>query len=56
MFERKDKIYITDDEQSIMAQALIDMKNELHRQGRYTDCVDDLLIKVISVKKKKVRV
>lgn len=56
MFGNKVKIYITDDEQSIMAQALINMKNELHGQGRYTDCVDDLLIKVISAKKKKVRV
>ena len=56
MFEKKVQMYITDNEQAILATALIDMKNELHYQGRYTDCVDELLIKVIEPKKKRVKI
>ena len=32
MFEKKVQMYITDNEQAILAAALIDMKNELHQQ------------------------
>lgn len=49
MFKRKLQMHITSNEQRIIAEALIDMKNFLHSQGRYTDCVDELIIRVINI-------
>ena len=41
MREKKYHIYLTDDEQSRVIQSLINLKNNLIVQGRYTDAVDD---------------
>lgn len=56
MFEKKVQMYITDNEQAILAAALIDMKNELHQQGRYKDCVDEILMKVVKPKRRRVKI
>lgn len=40
-------------EYRIMVNALNDLRNSLIRQGRYTDTVDDLMIKVIDTKPKR---
>ena len=56
MFDKKVQMYITDNEQAILAAALIDMKNELHQQGRYTDCVDEILVKVVEPKRRRVKI
>lgn len=56
MFYKKMKMYMSDNEQSILIAALIDMKNTLHSQGRYTDCVDEILLKIIEPKKSKVKI
>lgn len=56
MFEKKIQMYISDNEQSILLAALIGMKNSLHAQGRYTDCIDEILLKVIEPKKRKVKI
>ena len=53
MREKKYHIYLTDDEQSRVIQSLINLKNNLIAQGRYTDAVDDVLCKVLTAKKKK---
>ena len=37
MREKKYHIYLTDDEQSRVIQSLIELKNNLAAQGRYTD-------------------
>ncbi|WP_288313105.1 hypothetical protein [uncultured Eubacterium sp.] len=37
-------------------QSLIRLKNSLIAQGRYTDAVDDILCKVLSAKKRKVKI
>lgn len=55
MFEKKVQMYINVDERSILTQALIDMKNDLHCQGRYTDAVDELIIKILEPKRKRVK-
>lgn len=49
MFKRKLYMQITSREQKLIVRSLIDLKNELTRQGRYTDPVDELLIKVLNV-------
>ena len=56
MREKKYHLYLTADEQSKVRQSLIDLKNNLIAQGRYTDAVDDVLLKVLSAKKKKLKI
>ncbi len=56
MREKKYHLYLTADEQSKVIQSLIDLKNNLIAQGRYIDAVDDVLLKVLSAKKKKLKI
>ena len=49
-------IYLNDDEYSRVIQTLIRLKNSLISQGRYTDGVDDVLCKVLSTKKRKLKI
>ena len=55
---RKEKchIYLRDEELKRVIVYLINLKNKLIAVGRYTDAVDELLCKVISTKKKKIKV
>ena len=39
------KYRFTHDEVRIIVMALVELKNQLIAEGRYTDAVDDLLIK-----------
>jgi hypothetical protein len=41
------KFRFTHDEVRIIVMALVELKNQLISEGRYTDAVDDLLIKFI---------
>ncbi len=56
MREEKFHIYLNDDEYSRVIQSLIHLKNSLIAQGRYTDGVNDVLCKVLSAKKRKVKI
>ena len=56
MREDKFHIYLTDDEYNEVIQSLIRLKNSLIAQGRYTDGVDDVLCKVLSAKKRKLKI
>lgn len=56
MRELKYHIYLDDNEYRRLIESLTALKNNLIQQGRYTDAVDDLLIKVSSVRKKKIKV
>lgn len=56
MREKKYHIYLTDDEQSRVIQSLINLKNNLIAQGRYTDAVDDVLMKVLFARKRKLKI
>ena len=49
-------LYLNDDEYRKVLQALIALKNNLIEQGRYTDAVDDVLIKFTKAKKKRLTV
>ena len=55
MREKKYHIYLTNDEQSRVIQSLVNLKNNLIAQGRYTDAVDEVLLKVLSARKKKLK-
>ena len=56
MREKKYHLYLTGDEQSKVIQSLIDFKNNLIAQGRYTDAVDVVVVKVFSANKKKFKI
>lgn len=45
-------IYLTEQEHTQVIGALIELKNSLIAQGRYTDTVDDILIKLTKAQKK----
>ena len=48
--------YLTDDERSLIIESLISKKNALISEGKYTDGVDDVLLKILRSKKKKVKI
>ena len=50
--EKKRYITLDDSEWKIVINALNDLRNSLIQQGRYTDAVDDIMIKVINAKPK----
>ena len=54
--EQKYHLYLSDDEYRQVYQSLVRLKNNLITQGRYTDAVDDVLCKVLSAKKRKLKI
>lgn len=51
--EKKYLIDLDDYEWRIVINALNDLRTSLIREGRYTDAVDDVLIKIIEAKQRK---
>lgn len=49
-------LYLTDDEYSQVIHSLIELKNNLILAGRYTDVIDELLVRLSAAKKKKIRI
>ena len=49
-------LYLTNTEYGNIITALINLKNNLIAQGRYTDAVDDVILKLVSSKKKSVKI
>lgn len=49
-------LYLTSDERSTVINSLIDLRNELISQGRYTDIVDELLTKLTKARIKKIKI
>ncbi|MBR6624381.1 MAG: hypothetical protein IKK91_10875 [Ruminococcus sp.] len=56
MKEKRYFVALDDNEQGVMLRCLIEMKNSLIREGRYTDAVDDLILKVAKAPEKKFKV
>ena len=49
-------IYLSTKERNEIVASLINLKNKLIEQGRYTDAVDDVLFKVLKIKRKKIKI
>ena len=49
-------LYLTTDERHTVINSLIDLRNELISQGKYTDIIDELLIKLTKAKAKRIKV
>jgi len=55
----KDKInhlYVDSHERKIILHSLVELKNALIQQGRYTDCVDELIYKVANAPVKRLKI
>lgn len=56
MQEKLNHLYLDDQERRILLHSLIELKNQLIQQGRYTDYVDDLIFKVTSARIKRIKI
>ena len=56
MREKKSHLYVDGEERKLLLHSLVGLKNQLIQQGRYTDCVDELIFKVVNAPVKKLRI
>ena len=56
MKNTKYHVYINSEERRLLLSSLNDLRNRLIAEGRYTDLVDEVLIKVANAKIKKIKV
>ena len=49
-------IYLTGQERMEIIKALIELKNALYAEEKYTDGVDEVLLKLTSAKREKIKV
>lgn len=49
-------IYLDSPERKLLIHSLVELKNQLIQQGRYTDCVDELIFKVINAPTKRMKI
>lgn len=56
MKEKKHHLYVDSQQRSLILHSLVELKNQLIQQGRYTDCVDELIFKVANAPIKKMKI
>lgn len=56
MREKQNHLYVDSHEKSLLLHSLVELKNQLIQQGRYTDCIDELIFKVVNAPVKKLKV
>ena len=56
MKEIKYHLYLDETEHRLIVLCLVDFRNKLIAEGRYTDCVDELLVKFSHAKKVKMKI
>ena len=49
-------IYLTAEERKAVINSLIDLRNDLISRGKYTDVIDELIIKFTKAKVKKIKI
>lgn len=45
MFHKKRYLRLTNQELQVILHSLVELRNSLIQQGRYPDCVDELILK-----------
>ena len=53
---KKIRLTLNDHEYRIVINAINNMRNRLIQEGRYTDAVDELLLKVVNAPTKRIRI
>lgn len=56
MREQTYHIYLDSHEKKILLHSLVELKNQLIQQGRYTDPVDELIYKVTTAPAKRMKI
>ncbi len=56
MRNTKYHIYLNSEERRMLINSLNDLRNKLIAEGRYTDLIDEVLIKIANAKVKKIKV
>ena len=56
MRSQKYHLYLTRDERRTIVNSLIFLKNDLVTRGKYSDTVDELIIKLTKAKIKKIKI
>ena len=56
MREKFNHLYLDSHERKLLIHSLVELKNQLIQQGRYTDCVDELVFKVINAPTKRMKI
>ena len=56
MKTQKYHVYLTNEERSEILKSLIDLKNAMMEQGRYTDLLDEVIVKLSYARKKNIKV
>ena len=56
MKDPKYHIYLTNEEHSEVLKSLIDLKNEMIVQAKYTDVLDEIIVKLYKARKKNIKV
>ena len=56
MREKFNHLYLDSHERKLLIHSLVELKNQLIQQGRYTDCVDELIFKVINAPSKRMKI
>jgi hypothetical protein len=56
MRETKYHTYLDSRERTIILHSLVELKNQLMKQGRYTDCIDELICKVTNAPVKRMKI
>lgn len=47
-------VYLTNDERSEVLKSLIDLKNDMIARGKYTDVIDEIIVKLYNARKKNI--
>ena len=56
MREQTYHVYLDSRQRTTLLHSLVELKNQLIQQGRYTDCVDELIFIVINAPVKRLRI
>lgn len=56
MKDKTTHLYVDGQERTLILHSLVELKNALIRQGRYTDCVDELIFKVVNAPVKRLKI
>ena len=49
-------VYLTNEERSEVLKSLIDLKNDMIARGKYTDVIDEVILKLYNARKKNIKV
>ena len=56
MREKKTHLYLDGEERRLLLHSLVELKNQLIRQGRYTAPVDELIFRVMNAPAKRMKI